>query len=65
MINSLDTKGLPFKDLVISGLLIFIVSTLIANLYNPLWGFTYAFGNVLTLAFLSWLYQDSWNTNQY
>ena len=64
MMNSLDTKGLPVKDLVISGLLIFIVSTLIANLYNPLWGFCYAFGNILTLIFLSWLYQDSWNTNK-
>jgi hypothetical protein len=43
---------------------IFIVSTIIANIYNPLWGFTYAFGNVLTLVFLSWLYQDTWNDNQ-
>ena len=39
-------------------------STIIANIYNPLWGFIYAFGNVITLVFLSWLYQDSWNTNQ-
>ena len=64
MINSIDTKLLPIKDLVISGLIIFIISTIIANIYNPLWGFIYAFGNVLTLVFLSWLYQDSWNTNQ-
>ena len=64
MINSIDTKLLPIKDLVISGLIIFIMSTIIANIYNPLWGFIYAFGNVLTLVFLSWLYQDSWNTNQ-
>ena len=63
MINSIDTKSLPTKDLLVSGLIIFIVSTLIANLYDPLWGFIYAFGNVLTLAFLSWLYQESWNTN--
>ena len=64
MINSIDTKHLPIKDLIISGLIIFIMSTIIANIYNPLWGFTYLFGNVLTLAFLSWLYQDSWNSNQ-
>ena len=64
MINSIDTEHLPIKDLIISGLIIFIVSTIIANIYNPLLGFTYAFGNVLTLVFLSWLYQDSWNDNQ-
>jgi len=63
MINSIDTKHLPVKDLIISGLIIFIMSTIIANIYNPLLGFTYAFGNVLTLVFLSWLYQDTWNDN--
>ena len=63
MINSIDTKHLPIKDLIISGLIVFIMSIIIANIYNPLWGFIYAFGNVLTLVFLSWLYQDSWNTN--
>ena len=63
MINSIDTKSLPIKDLVISGFIILIISTLIANLYNPLLGFTYAFGNVITLAFLGWLYQDSWNSD--
>ena len=64
MINSIDTEHLPIKDLIISGLIIFIVSTIIANIYNPLWGFTYAFSNVLTLVFLSWLYQDSWNDHK-
>ena len=64
MINSIDTKHLPIKDLIVSGLIIFIMSTIIANIYNPLWGLTYAFGNILTLVFLSWLYQDSWNANQ-
>ena len=64
MINSIDTKHLPIKDLIISALIIFIMSTIIANLYNPLWGFTYAFSNIITLVFLSWLYQDSWNTNK-
>ena len=64
MINSIDTKHLPIKDLIISGLIIFIVATIIANIYNPLWGFTYVFGNILTLVFLGWLYQDSWNDHQ-
>tara|TARA_Y100000739_G_scaffold212367_1_gene204469 strand:- start:270 stop:467 length:198 start_codon:yes stop_codon:yes gene_type:complete len=64
MIYSIDVKDLPTKDLIISGLIIFIMSTIIANIYDPLWGFTYAIGNVLTLVFLSWLYQDTWNTNQ-
>ena len=63
MINSIDTKHLPIKDLIISALIIFIMSTIIANIYNPLLGFTYAFGNVLTLVFLSWLYEDTWNEN--
>ena len=62
MINSINIKDLPVKDLVISGLIIFIMSTIIANIYNPFWGFIYALGNVLTLTFLSWLYQDTWDT---
>ena len=64
MFNSINSEHLPVKDLIITGLIIFIMSTIIANIYNPLWGFTYAFSNVITLVFLSWLYQDSWNTNQ-
>ena len=63
MIKSINTKDLPIKDLSLAGLIIFIISTIVANLYNPLWGFIYAFGNILTLVFLRWLYQDSWNTN--
>ncbi len=64
MFNSINIEHLPIKDLVVSSLIIFIMSTIIANIYDPLWGFTYAFINVLTLVFLSWLYQDSWNTNK-
>tara|TARA_Y100000994_G_scaffold121852_1_gene100107 strand:+ start:129 stop:323 length:195 start_codon:yes stop_codon:yes gene_type:complete len=64
MVKSINTQDLPVKDLSIAGLIIFIISTIVANLYNPLWGFIYASGNILTLVFLSWLYQDSWNTNQ-
>ena len=61
MINSVNFNHLPIKDLVISGLIIFIMSTLIANIYDPLLGITYAFGNILTLTFLSWLYQETWS----
>ena len=61
MINSIDLNHLPIKDLFVSGLIIFIISTIIANIYNPLLGVLYAFGNILTLTFLSWLYKETWN----
>ena len=61
MINSVNFSHLPIKDLVVSGLIIFIMSTIIANIYDPLLGITYAFGNILTLTFLSWLYKETWN----
>jgi len=52
---------LPIQDLVVSGLIIFIMSTIIANIYDPLLAITYAFGNILTLTFLRWLYKDTWS----
>ena len=55
MLSSVNLKGLPIQDLFVSGLLIFIISTIIANVYNPLLGILYAFGNILALTFLSWL----------
>ena len=61
MINSVNFKHLPIQDLVVSGLIIFIMSTTIANIYDPLLGITYAFGNILTLTFLSWLFEDTWS----
>ena len=61
MINSVNLKDLPIQDLVISGLIIFIMSTIIDNIYDQLLGITYAFGNILTLTFLSWLYKESWS----
>ncbi len=60
MISSVNLKDLPIQDLVILGL-IFIISTIIANIYNPLLGITYAFGNILILTFLSWLYKETWS----
>ncbi len=61
MISSVNLKDLPIQDLVISGLIIFIMSTIIANIYDPLLGITYAFGNILTLTFLGWLYKETWS----
>ena len=61
MISSINLKDLPIQDLVISGLIIFIMSTIIANIYDPLLGITYALGNILTLTFLSWLYKETWS----
>ena len=61
MINSINLKDFPIQDLVVSGLIIFIMSTIIANVYDPLIGIIYAFGNIITLTFLSWLYKDTWN----
>ena len=61
MANFIKLDHLPIQDLVVSGLIIFIMSTIIANIYNPLLGVTYAFGNIITLTFLSWLYKETWN----
>ena len=60
----LNTKELPIKDILISAVIIFTISTLIANIYNPLWGVFYAFGNIFILTFLGWLYRDSWDLNK-
>ena len=61
MTSSINLKHLPIQDLAVSGLIIFIMSTIIANTFNPLLGVLYAFGNILTLTFLSWLYKETWN----
>ena len=61
MINSVNFNHLPIQDLVVSGLIIFIMSTIIANIYDPLLGITYTFGNIFSLTFLSWLYQETWS----
>ena len=61
MLSSINLNNLPIKDLAVSGTIIFIMSTIIANIYDPLLGISYAFGNILTLTFLSWLYQETWS----
>ena len=55
MISSINLNSFPIQDLVVSGLIIFFMSTIIANIYNPLLGILYAFGNIITLTFLSWI----------
>lgn len=64
MRNFPKTEDLPLKDLLISGLIIFIVSTLITKIYDPVWGLSYLIGNVLTLSFLNWLYKESWSSDR-
>ena len=61
MINSINFRDLDIQDLLVSALTILIMSTIIANIYNPLLGTVYAFGNILFLTFLSWLYQETWS----
>ena len=61
MLSSINFNNLPIKDLAVSGTIIFIMSTIIANIYNPLLGLIYVFGNILTLTFLGWLYQETWS----
>ena len=61
MISSINLNDLPIQDLVVSGLIISIMSTIIANIYNPLLGILYAFGNIVILTFLSWLYKETWS----
>ena len=61
MINSINTEDLPIMDLIISGLIIFIMSIIIANIYDPLLASIYVLGNVGFITFLSWLYKESWH----
>ena len=61
MLNSINFKDLPIKDLLYSVIIVFIMSTILSNLYNPLWGFIYAFVNIIILSFLGWLYAESWS----
>ena len=61
MLNSINFKDLPIKDLFYSVIIVFIMSTILSNLYNPLWGFIYAFVNIIILSFLGWLFAESWS----
>ena len=44
---------LSLKDLVVSGLIIIVFSTIVSNLYQPFWGLIYAIFNVIALSLLS------------
>ena len=44
---SMTKKNLLIRDLILSGLTIFIVSILIEILYSKLWVFAYVLGNIL------------------
>ena len=61
MMSSININHFPIQELVVSGLIILIMSTIIANVFNPFLGILYAFGNIITLTFLSWLYQETWS----
>ena len=61
MIKSINFEHLPVKDLLHAGLLIFVMAVIISNIYNPLWAFLYAFGNLIVLTFLGWLYEETWS----
>lgn len=61
MLKSINFDQLPIKDIFYSGIIIFLMSVIIANIYNPLLAFVYAIGNIFTLIFLGWLYQETWS----
>ena len=53
---------LSFRDITISGLFIIITSTVVSNLYRPMWGIIYALVNIIVLTLFS-LFKDSWSIN--
>ena len=54
---------LSTNDLLISALLIITISTLVSNIYQPVWGYVYAVVNMLALTIFS-LFKDSWSINK-
>ena len=63
MIRSIKTEHLPLSDLVTSTIIIVVMSTVLANIYNAMWGVIYALGNLITLTFLGWLYKETWSVD--
>ena len=51
------------RDLVVSAVFIIIISTLVSNIYQPVWGYVYAVVNLLVLTIFS-LFKDSWSINK-
>ena len=54
---------LSVRDLVISALFIITISTLVSNLYQPIWGYVYAVVNLVAVTSFS-LFKDSWYINK-
>ena len=61
MPKSFNFDHLPLQDIFYAALVIIVMSTIIANVYNPLWGVTYSVGNIILLTFLGWLYKETWS----
>ena len=55
--------NLSKRDLAISAFLIITVSTVVSNLYQPIWGYFYAVVNLVVLTLFS-LLRDSWSLNK-
>ena len=54
---------LSIRDLTLSGLFVVVASTIISNLYRPIWGIIYAVINLIVLTFIS-IFKDSWSINK-
>ena len=54
---------LSARDLGISAFFIIIISTVVSNIYKPIWGYVYAVVNLVVLTLFS-LIKDSWSINK-
>tara|TARA_Y100000589_G_C27116287_1_gene614371 strand:- start:540 stop:731 length:192 start_codon:yes stop_codon:yes gene_type:complete len=54
---------LSVRDLAISAFVIITISTIVSNLYRPVWGYVYAIVNLLLVTLFS-LFKDSWSINK-
>ena len=55
--------NLSARDLIVSAFFIITISTIVSNLYKPIWGYVYAVVNLLVLTIFS-IFKDSWTINQ-
>ena len=51
---------LSARDLIISAFFIITISTVVSNLYSPIWGYVYAVVNLVVLTLFS-IFKDSWS----
>ena len=51
---------LSASDLAISAFFIITISTIVSNLYRPMWGYVYAVANLVILTLFS-LFIDAWS----